>query len=420
MPSRCDGGHAHPSCIPQTGGDFVVVHNLLPAIPRPTPTLSLRVSAKDVVADGVVSVTLDHPDGGRLPDWTPGAHIDLVLPNGTTRQYSLCGDRWDPYSYRIAVLREPAGRGGSAYVHDRLMPGDPVGVGGTHNHFPLVPADRYLFIAGGIGITPLLPMIHQAELMGIEWQLLYGGRTRESMAFREKLAQAHGDRVHLSPQDEYGPLDLAAWLGEPLPGTKVYCCGPAPLLAAVQEACAHWPDYSLRTERFTAADRSERSGSTRALPAAPITARPGCSPLTPPPGAGLWWTGELYLPKSWTGDAGRCEAAQVPASRGFARPRENWPRAMILRGLASPLPIAWVTGDCAYGQEWRMRPALEEAGVGYVLAVPKAQHIQGLFSRIDQAVTDAPEGMGTPLLRRQLARSAMTDYTFCTIGKTKS
>jgi SRSO17 transposase len=93
---------------------------------------------------------------------------------------------------------------------------------------------------------------------------------------------------------------------------------------------------------------------------------------------------------------------------------------MILRGLASPLPIAWVTGDCAYGQEWRMRPALEEAGVGYVLAVPKSQHIQGLFSRIDQAVTDAPEGMGTPLLRRQLARSAMTDYTFCTIGKTKS
>ena len=214
--------------------------------------VTLGIRAKDTIADGVVSLTLAHPDGGRLPDWTPGSHIDLVLPEGTTRQYSLCGDRWDPYTYRIAVLREPAGRGGSAYVHDRLAPGDLVGVGGPRNHFPLVPADRYLFIAGGIGITPLLPMIHQAELMGADWQLLYGGRSRASMAFREELSAAHGDRVHISPQDECGLLDLAPWLGTPDPGTKVYCCGPAPLLAAVEQTCAAWPPYSLRTERFTA------------------------------------------------------------------------------------------------------------------------------------------------------------------------
>ncbi|NUP14525.1 MAG: oxidoreductase [Streptomyces sp.] len=264
MPSHSDGGHAHPSCIPQTGGDNVVVHNLLPAAPRPTqtPTLSLRLRAKDVVADGVVSLTLDHPDGMRLPDWTPGAHIDLVLPNGSTRQYSLCGDRWDPYTYSIAVLRQPAGRGGSVYVHDRLTVGDRVGVGGAHNHFPLVPAGRYLFIAGGIGITPLLPMIRQAEVVGADWQLLYGGRTRASMAFHSDLADAYGERVHVSPQDECGLLDLATWLGEPLPGTRIYCCGPAPLLAAVDKASAHWPDHSLRTERFTAAGQSEPVRST--------------------------------------------------------------------------------------------------------------------------------------------------------------
>ncbi|MDG5806210.1 PDR/VanB family oxidoreductase [Streptomyces ossamyceticus] len=214
--------------------------------------MTLEIRAKDTVADGVVSLTLAHPDGGRLPDWTPGSHIDLVLPEGTTRQYSLCGDRWDPYTYRIAVLREPAGRGGSAYVHDRLAPGDLVGAGGPRNHFPLVPADRYLFIAGGIGITPLLPMIHQAELIGADWRLLYGGRSRASMAFREELSAAHGDRVHISPQDECGLLDLARWLDTPDPGTKVYCCGPAPLLAAVEQACAAWPPYGLRTERFTA------------------------------------------------------------------------------------------------------------------------------------------------------------------------
>ncbi|MER5436973.1 PDR/VanB family oxidoreductase [Streptomyces sp. NPDC002790] len=216
------------------------------------------------IAEDVVSVTLAHPDGARLPDWTPGAHIDLVLPDGTVRQYSLCGDRWDARTYRVAVLREPDGRGGSAYVHDRLKMGDRVGIGGPRNNFPLAPlapltpladSGAYLFIAGGIGITPLLPMIHQAELLRLEWQLLYGGRNRPSMAFREELLAAHGGRVHVVPQDEEGLLDLDAWLGAPRAGVKVYCCGPPPLLAAVEGACAGWEPYALRTERFTAAER---------------------------------------------------------------------------------------------------------------------------------------------------------------------
>ena len=241
----------------------MVVSNVPPVTPGPAvSTVTLEVRAKDAIADGVISLTLAHADGARLPDWTPGSHIDLVLPDGTTRQYSLCGDRWDAYTYRVAVLREPAGRGGSAYVHDRLEPGDRVGVGGPRNHFPLVPAERYLFIAGGIGITPLLPMTHQAELMGIDWQLLYGGRTRASMAFHEELTDAYGDRVHVRPQDTYGLLDLGTWLNAPLPGTKVYCCGPGPLLAAVEDACAAWPPHSLRTERFTAAARTEPTHST--------------------------------------------------------------------------------------------------------------------------------------------------------------
>ncbi|MFK0119855.1 PDR/VanB family oxidoreductase [Streptomyces sp. NPDC090994] len=234
----------------------MVVHTLISPKPQNTAsTATLEVRGKDAVADGVVSLVLARPDGGRLPDWTPGSHIDLVLPEGITRQYSLCGDRWDPYTYRIAVLREPGGRGGSAYVHDRLAPGDLVDVGGPRGNFPLVPADRYVFVAGGIGITPLLPMIHQAELMGVAWQLLYGGRTRASMAFREELARTYGDRVHIVPQDECGLLDLASWLSVPDAGTKVYCCGPAPLLAAVERACSAWPAHSLRTERFAAAEQ---------------------------------------------------------------------------------------------------------------------------------------------------------------------
>jgi ferredoxin-NADP reductase len=243
-----------------------------------TSTVVLEVVAKTVVADDVATLTLAHPDGARLRDWSPGAHVDLVLPNGTTRQYSLCGDRWDPLTYTVGVLREPAGRGGSAYVHDVLQPGHRVGVGGPRNNFPLVPADRYLFVAGGIGITPLLPMVHQAALLGADWQLLYGGRRRASMAFLDQLA-GYGDRVRLVPQDEQGLLDLPAFLGAPRADTRVYCCGPAPLLAAIEAACAGWPRYSLRTERFVA---DELAAPARESGFAVELARSGRSVEVPP------------------------------------------------------------------------------------------------------------------------------------------
>lgn len=211
--------------------------------------VELRVADKTPVSDGVVALTLTHPRGARLPDWTPGSHIDLVLPSGLTRQYSLCGDRWDAHSYRVGVLRKPESRGGSAFVHDELTAGSTLGVGGPRNDFPLVPSQRYLFIAGGIGITPLLPMIHQAAMLGADWHLLYGGRTRSSMAFLDELADYPGE-VTVVPQDERGPLDLDAWLPEENTGTAVYCCGPGPLLDAVEHRCSGWPTGLLRTERF--------------------------------------------------------------------------------------------------------------------------------------------------------------------------
>ena len=244
----------------------------------PANVVSLEVVTKTPAADGVVSLTLARPDGRRLPDWTPGAHIDLVLPTGSTRQYSLCGDRFDAHTYRIGVLREPDGRGGSAYVHDVLAPGDVVGVGGPRNNFPLVPSASYLFVAGGIGITPLLPMIHQADLLDADWRLLYGGRTRGSMAFCDELA-AYGGRVQLAPQDEHGLLDLPAFLGAPRQGVKVYCCGPSPLLAAMERACAGWPPHTLRVERFVA---EERGAPARSGPFAVELARAGVVVDVPP------------------------------------------------------------------------------------------------------------------------------------------
>lgn len=217
--------------------------------------VTLRVTAKEIAADGVAVLTLEHVDAARLPDWAPGAHIDLVLPTGVIRQYSLCGDRFDAFRYRVGVLREPAGRGGSAFVHDVLAVGDTVGVGGPRNNFPLVPSPRYLFLAGGIGITPLLPMVHQADLLDADWTLVYGGRHRGSMAFLDELA-AYGDRVHVVPQDECGLIDLPRWLGDPQPDVAVYCCGPSPLLDAVGEAAAHWRPHAVRTERFVAKEQA--------------------------------------------------------------------------------------------------------------------------------------------------------------------
>ncbi|WP_406122155.1 PDR/VanB family oxidoreductase [Streptomyces canus] len=207
----------------------------------------LVVDRRDSAADGVLALTLRHPLGEQLPQWEPGAHIDVVLGPGLERQYSLCGDPADRTAWRIAVLREPAGRGGSAHVHEQLGQGDKVGVRGPRNHFTLRPAPRYRFIAGGIGITPILPMLAAAEAEGAEWTLLYGGRTRDSMAFTEELSR-YGDRVTVAPQDESGLLDLASVLDGVPEGTLVYCCGPGPLLDAVEERC---PAGLLHVERFT-------------------------------------------------------------------------------------------------------------------------------------------------------------------------
>ncbi len=240
----------------------------------------LTVTGKSPAAEGVVSLTLARPDGSRLPDWEPGAHVDVTLASGETRQYSLCGDRWDPHRYRVAVLREPDGRGGSAYVHDVLAVGDEVVLGGPRNDFAMVPSARYAFVAGGIGITPLLPMITQAGLVGADWELWYGGRRRASMAFLDELA-AHGDRVRIVPQDEQGLLPLDDVVGEPRTDTVVYCCGPAPLLAAVEDtvATAGWPAHRLRTERFSA---DELAPPVRDEPFALELARSGITVTVPP------------------------------------------------------------------------------------------------------------------------------------------
>jgi ferredoxin-NADP reductase len=215
-------------------------------------------------ADDVIVLTLVDPDGDPLPPWTPGAHVDLILGPDLVRQYSLCGSPADSRTIRVAVLAAPDSRGGSVAAH-ALTEGSTVRVRGPRNHFPLVASPRYVFLAGGIGITPMLPMIAEAEAAGSDWHLYYGGRSRSSMAFLDELA-AYGDKVTLVPQDEVGMLDLATILGEPREDTLVYCCGPEGLLGAVEERCgASWPTGALHLERFAAKATEAPVGGERSF-----------------------------------------------------------------------------------------------------------------------------------------------------------
>ena len=270
--------------------------------------MDLLVERKDEVAAGVVSVRLADPAGGELPTWEPGAHIDLLLGPDLTRQYSLSGDPADRRHWRIGVLRELQSRGGSVFVHDSLQVGSLVTVRGPRNHFPLVPAPRYIFIAGGIGITPLLPMLASADERGAQWRFVYGGRTRNSMAFAAELRQ-YGDRVEFVPQDEYGLLDLSALLGKPRPDTAVYCCGPGPLLDAVEAQCAQWPAGALHVERFapkpvTAAASLDRFEVELAQTGKMLTVPADCSILQVIRDAGV-----PILSSCEEGTCGTCETA---------------------------------------------------------------------------------------------------------------
>ena len=214
--------------------------------------LAMEIKAKIRITDTVTQLTLVRADGGDLPEWSPGSHIDLELGPDIVRQYSLCGDLGDLRSWQVCVLYQPDGRGGSTYVHHELREGESISVRGPRNNFPLVEAAEYLFIAGGIGITPILSMITSVDQAGAEWSLIYGGRSSRHMAFADDLKRAHRDRVTLVPQDTNGLIDLARIFAGVTPTTAVYVCGPESLLYAVEAMAAQLDNVGeIHLERFT-------------------------------------------------------------------------------------------------------------------------------------------------------------------------
>jgi ferredoxin-NADP reductase len=220
---------------------------------------NMRVIGMEWEAEGVVSIRLAAEDGSDLPVVECGAHIDLMLRPDLIRQYSLCGEPDVRNHWTIAVLREEKGRGGSAFVHDELRVGAVVPVAGPRNNFKLVSAESYLFIAGGIGITPLLPMIKHVAGQGKPYKLLYGGRRRASMAFLRQLESCR-PHVTIAPQDEVGLLDLDQAIADSHSDSAVYCCGPEVLIQAVEQACQTHGRSEPFVERFGARIRSDTKG----------------------------------------------------------------------------------------------------------------------------------------------------------------
>ena len=215
--------------------------------------IQVLIAERTDEAKDVVRLVLRRPNGEGLPTFTPGAHIDLFLPNGLTRQYSLINHCAESDRYEIAVSKAAAGRGGSSCVHGTLSVGYAIEISEPRNNFSLQPGhDTFHFIAGGIGITPILSMIRYCESRHWNWRLLYLARSRECAAFRDELAAFGADRVRFHFDDEAERLfDFADRSFIVEPGVPIYCCGPAPVMKAVEDFSSRHPDNPAYFEWFT-------------------------------------------------------------------------------------------------------------------------------------------------------------------------
>ena len=214
--------------------------------------LKLIVKSATWEAPDIHTYDLRAPEGGELPPFTAGAHIDLTLPNGLIRSYSLTNPQSERHRYVIGVQKDRATRGGSKWVHENLRPGVVLNVNGPRNNFALnESAEKTLFIAGGIGVTPMVSMTQRLTELGRDWELIYCARKKATTAFLEALK---GGNVRYNFDEEPGGkmLDIAAAVNAAPPNAHLYCCGPLPMLAAFEAATAQLPRERVHVEYFSA------------------------------------------------------------------------------------------------------------------------------------------------------------------------
>ena len=243
--------------------------------------LTVQVADARAEARDVMTFELRAPGGGELPPFEPGSHLDLHLPNGLLRQYSLTNDWRERDRYVIGVGRAENSRGGSVYVHSHLRAGMQLKISPPRNNFPLDPdAERFLFIAGGIGVTPIMAMIRWCVAHSRPWRIIYASRSRQRAAFYEEICGLAESCAQFHFDDEAGQvLDVAQAVSSWSPGERIYCCGPTPLMEAVKSLTAKMPTDTVRFEWFTVPEsdepeesdsfsvRLERSGKEFQVPA---------------------------------------------------------------------------------------------------------------------------------------------------------
>ncbi|MGP9611081.1 PDR/VanB family oxidoreductase [Corynebacterium sp. AOP36-E1-14] len=284
----------------------------------------LTVVARRSLTPRVDEFTLALPDGAPLPGWTPGSHVDVSVPgSGLTRQYSLCSRPSDPSSYTVAVDRQDVasgGRGGSAGLHRDAGVGTPVLVGAPRNHFPLTRALNYVFVAGGVGVTPMVSLVAEAQRSGRPWRMLCLARTEADMPYLAQLRDEYDDcddhgpagsgRIRFHGSAQAGRLDLAAALADLPRGTAVYVCGPGHLADDVATAVADQPAVDVFAEQFTAPDLSDGTAAsfdvTLATSGETVTVAPDASLLDT-----LEAHGALLASSCREGVCGTCEVGVV-------------------------------------------------------------------------------------------------------------
>jgi len=227
-------------------------------LPMTTPTSRLRLRVEKIkkLTAAIKMFELVGHDDGPLPAFSAGSHIDIITGSGLSRSYSLANDPAERGRYEIAVLREPDGRGGSAWMHDALALGDVIEATAPKNNFPIkVDAARHILIAGGIGITPLLSMGRQFKNLGQQATLHFCTRDPETTAYAKEVKEVFGEQVHFHHDggDPQRGINLEHVLAMPGEGDCLYVCGPSGLIEAARKAAAHWPEQSVLFERFGAA-----------------------------------------------------------------------------------------------------------------------------------------------------------------------
>lgn len=227
-------------------------------------SIEVRIHSITWETDAIRAIEMRHPSSEELPSFTAGAHIDLALPNGVTRSYSLTNAQEERYRYCIAVNRDAQSRGGSSFLHDRVRVGDRLPISAPRNNFPLCEnASHSIFIAGGIGITPFISMIRRANTLGLSWELYYAARSRSQMSFQDAITALTPvkSRLHWHFDDEAGGdvLDIQS-LAKNAGGAHLYCCGPTPMLGAFENACVGLPAAQIHVEYFSAREAPAVSG----------------------------------------------------------------------------------------------------------------------------------------------------------------